>query len=141
MEDLAVVNRYLGDVATSRTGPSPGVPEPNAPERIRTLGRPIPLLGVLPGVDDPPAKTSLVVAEGPWTESANEPVSGTIIAIFMFGVIGLLTTGVRPSARTNASALLMALGLAGYMGGPLALVGALGLAGLGYRRARFGSLA
>ncbi len=140
-EDLAVVNRYLGEVATSRTGPSPGVPEPNAPERIRTLGRPIPLLGVLPGVDDPPAKTSLVVAEGPWTESANEPVSGTIIAIFMFGVIGLLTTGVRPSARTNASALLMALGLAGYMGGPLALVGALGLAGLGYRRARFGSLA
>ncbi len=138
-DDLATVNRYLGDAARTGNASSAGVPEPNAPERIRTLGRPIAFMGVLPGVDDPPPKTSLVVAAGTWTESANDPRSRTVIALLAFMLIGLLTTGLRPGVRTNGVALLVALGLAGFMAGPLALLGALGLGALGYRKTRFGS--
>jgi hypothetical protein len=138
-EYLAIANRYLGESSPGKPQASPSVPEPVAPERIRTLGRPIPLLGPLPGVDAPPAKTSLQVAGQPWNDGAAVLESRTIIALLMFIVLGLLTAGLRPGVATNAAALLMALVLAGYIGGPLALLGAPALALLGFRRGRMAS--
>ena len=137
--DLAIANRYLGEAATGAKSTSVGVPEPSAPERIRTFGRPIAFMGVLPGVDEPPAKTSLVLAAGTWTESVNDPRSQTIIALLAFMMIGLLTTRLRPGVGTNIVALLLALGLTGFMAGPVVLLGALGLGALGFRKARFGT--
>jgi hypothetical protein len=90
-------------------------------------------------VDDPPAKTSLQVAGQTWKDGTAVLESRTIIAFLMFIVLGLLTAGLHPGVRTNAAALLVALVLAGYIGGPLALVGALALAVLGFRRGRMGS--
>ena len=80
-QDLAIANRYLGVGSTSEEQNSPTVPEPNAPERIRTLGRPISLMGVLPGVDVPPAKLSLAAESGLWAANANRPASRMIIAL------------------------------------------------------------
>ena len=45
VQDLAIANRYFGDLTTKLTGPSVGVPEPIAPERIRAFGRPMFVLG------------------------------------------------------------------------------------------------
>ncbi len=100
-QDLAIVNRYLGDGVTSQRQLSPEVAEPNASERIRTLGRPISLLGVLPGVDVPPAKISLVVESGPWRATANEPASRMIVALLVLMAIGLLTTGWRQGVQNE----------------------------------------
>ena len=37
-EDLAIAKRYTGEAASGPAGPGTGVPEPNAPERIRLSG-------------------------------------------------------------------------------------------------------
>ncbi len=140
-QDLAIANRYLGASSTSEVQISPTVPEPNAPERIRTLGRPISLMGVLPGVDVPPTKLSLVAESGLWTANANEPASRMIIALVLLMVIGLLTMGWRPGVRTGMLALFLVLGLACLLGGPLEVAVALGLALLGFRKGRLGSFA
>ena len=140
-QDLAIANRYLGEVASSQTQPSAGVPEPNAPERIRTLGRPIPLTGVLPGVDVAPAKMSLVRTSQSWAGTANDRASRTIVAFLVLMVIGLLTTGREKGVRTRGLALFMALGLAALTGGPLTLLGVLGLAVVGFKKARVGGFA
>jgi hypothetical protein len=140
-QDLAIANRYLGASSRGEVQNSPIVPEPNAPERIRTFGRPISLMGVLPGVDVPPTKLSLVAESFLWTPNANEPMSRMIIALGLLMVIGLITTGWRPGVRTGMLALFLVLGLACLLGGPLELAAALGLALLGFRKGRVGSFA
>ena len=139
-QDLAAANRYLGQAVENVMRPLAGVPEPNAPERIRTFGLPSPLMGVLPGVDDPPSKTPLVLESRPWDDRANQPGGQTIIALLVLMAIALVTTW-RPGRRTSSLALFMALGLAGYVGGPLTLAGALGLAAAGWKKARGRSVA
>ena len=106
---------------------SPTVPEPNSPERIRTLGRPISLMGVLPGVDVPPTRLPLMAESGLWTANANEPASRMIIALVLLMVTGLLKTGWRPGVRTGILALFLVLGLACLLGGPFEVAVALGL--------------
>jgi hypothetical protein len=135
-QDLAAATRYLGMAVENVMRPLPGVPEPNAPERIRTFGLPSPLMGILPGVDDPTSKTRLVLASQPWDGPANQPRGQTIIALLVLMVIALVTTAWRPRRRTSALALFMALGLAGSVGGPLTLAGALALAAAGWKKAR-----
>ena len=140
-QDLAIANRYFGDMAIKTTGPSVAVPEPNAPERIRTFGRPLSFLGSLPGVDDLSAKTSLVLESKPWVESVTWPAREAIVSFVVLLVIGLLATLLRRGGvPASSGALLMALGLAGYMGGPLSLIGALALAAVGWKKARGGGL-
>ena len=135
-QDLAAANRYLGQPVENAVRPLPGVPEPIAPDRIRTFGLPSPLMGVLPGVDDPPSKTPLVLESRPWDDRANQPRGQTIIAILVLMAIALVTTAWRPGPWTSSVALFMALGLAGYVGGPLTLAAALGLAVAGWKKVR-----
>jgi hypothetical protein len=141
VQDLAIANRYFGDQTTKLSGPSVGIPEPNAPERIRNFGRPISFWGALPGVDDPTSKTSLVLETKPWTESVTWPASETIVALLVLHLIGLFATFLRRGIFASSTALVMALGLVGYMGGPLSLAGALALAALGWKKARGRGLA
>ncbi len=68
------------------------------------------------------------------------PTVETIVAIFTVCVIGLLTTLLRRGYRTNALALVLALSLAGGMGGPLALGGGLTLSALLIRKGRGASV-
>ena len=140
-QDLAIANRYFGNQAIKLTGPSVGVPEPIAPERIRTFGRPIPFLGILPGIDDPALATSLLLGSEPWAESVTWPAGETIFALVVLLLIALLTTFLRRGIRVSWAALLMAVGLAGFMGGPLSLAGAMALAATGWKKARVGGLA
>jgi hypothetical protein len=135
-QDLAAANRYLGQAVERAARPLSSVPEPNAPERIRTFGFPSTLMGVLPGVDAPPSSAPLIVESHPWDDRANSPRGQTIIAILVLMAIALVTTGWRLSRRTSSVALFMALGLAGYLGGPLTLAGTLGLAVAGWKTAR-----
>ena len=78
---------------------------------------------------------------GPWMDSVSEPVSRTMIGVIVLIVIGLLTTGWRQAVGTTALALLLALAVAGLVGGPLVLSGALGLAVAGVRKGRLAAFA
>ena len=141
-QELSIASQYLGESSATQPRTSPAVPEPTAPERIRTLGRPVALLGLVPGVDVPPVKTSLAVAAGSWVEGGpNEAASRTMMGLLLLMIIGLLTTGWRPRIKTHAVALLTALVLAGFVGGMITLSGALGLAVLGLRKGRSGAIA
>ena len=135
-QDLAAANRYLGEAVETVARPLAVVPEPNAPERIRTFGIPSPLMGLLPGVDDPPSKAPLVLARQPWDEGAKEPSGHTIIMLLAIMAIALTTTAWHQGPRTNSLALLMALALAGYAGGPLILAGALAFSAAAWKKAR-----
>jgi hypothetical protein len=140
-QDLAIASRYFGDLTTKLTGPSVGVPEPNSPERIRAFGRPMSFLGAVPGVDDPSSKTSLVLESQPWAESVTWPASETIVVLVVLLLIGLLAALFRRGIAASSTALVLAIGLAGYMGGPLSMAGALALAAVGWKKARGGGLA
>jgi hypothetical protein len=140
-EDLATVNRYLGEENANLTRALAGVPAPYASDRIRTLGRPFPLMGLLPGIDEPPSKNSLVLQSQGWENRANPAQGRAIIALLVIMTLALVTTAWRGGARTTSVALLLALGLAGFMGGLLALAGALGLAAAAWSKARGGTFA
>jgi hypothetical protein len=140
-QDLAIANRYFGDQTAKLTGPSVAVPEPIAPERIRTFGRPFSFLGVLPGIDDSTSRPSMVLENRPWTESVTGPAGETNIALVVLLLVGLLTVFWRRGIPAFTMALFMTIGLAGYMGGPLSLAGALALAAAAWKKARRGGLA
>jgi hypothetical protein len=139
-QDLAIAHRYFGDLTTKLTGASVGIPEPNAPERIRAFGRPMSFFGPLPGVDDRSASASLVIESMPLTESLTWPASESIVALVLLLLIGLLASLLRRGIIASATALLMAICLAGYMGGPLSLAGALALAAAGWKKGRSGAV-
>jgi len=134
--DLASAQSYLGEAPADLTGPLVGVPEATAPDRIRFFGRPFTLIGALPGMDKPSSRTSLTLEPRPWDESANQTPIPAIVMLLLLVGIALVTTGLRRGFRINAPALIMALGLAGYTGGPMILAWALGLAAAGWKKAR-----
>jgi hypothetical protein len=135
-QDLAAAAFYLGTSPANLTRPQLGVPEPNAPDRIRRFGRPFALIGVMPGLDEPSPRTSLILERRPWPEDANRQHDQAIIALALLLGIVLVTTAWRLGIWGHFLALVMALGLAGYTGGPLILAGGLGLAAAGWKRAR-----
>jgi hypothetical protein len=135
-QDLALASHYLGDRTSTLKSPSVLVPDPNPPERIRTFGRPISFLGILPGIDVSPARNSFALEREPWTESHAHLSTETIIALLLLFLIGLSTTLLHRSRRARAATVLLALGLAGYAGGSVSLAGALGLVIAGWRKAR-----
>jgi len=134
--DLASVQSYLGEAPADLTGPLVGVPEATAPDRIRFFGRPFTLMGVMPGIDEPSSRTALTLESRPWDQSENPPPIQAIVMFLLLVGIALVTTGSRRGFRLSALALIMALGLAGYTGGPLILAGGLGLAAAGWKKAR-----
>jgi len=133
--DLASAQNYLGEAPADLTGPLVGVPEATTPDRIRFFGRPFTLIGVMPGIDEPSSRTSLTIESRPWEESGNHPPIQAIVTLFLLVGIALVTTGSRRGFWINSLALIMALGLAGSMGGPMILAGALGLAAAGWKKA------
>ena len=134
--DLASAQNYLGESPADLTGPLVGVPEATTPDRIRFFGRPFTLIGVMPGIDEPSSRTSMILESRPWEESGNHPPIPAIVTLLLLVGIALVTTGLRRSFWINLLALIMALGLAGSMGGPMILAGGLGLAAAGWKKAR-----
>jgi hypothetical protein len=140
-QDLAIANRYFGDAASNLAGSSVAVPEPSAPERIRNFGRPISFLGVLPGIDDSSRRASFLLEKRPWAESVTAPSGESMIALGVLLLVGLLTVFLRRGIPASWMALVLTVGLAGYVVGPLGLAGAMVLAAVGWKKARGGSLA
>ena len=133
--DLASVRSYLGETPSDLTRPLVGVPEATAPDRIRFFGRPFALIGSVPGIDEPSSSTSLILERRPWEERGNRPPIPAIVTLLLLAGVALVTTGARRRLWINSLALLMALGLAGYLGGPMILTGGLGLAAAGWTKA------
>ncbi len=136
--DLASVASYLGELPADRSRPLIGVPDATTPDRIRFFGRPFALFGELPGIDEASATPSLVLESRPWwwgEKDSRVPIPAIVTILVLVG-IALITFGSRGNFWTSTLALLAALGLAGYVGGPIILAGLLGLAGASWKRAR-----
>jgi hypothetical protein len=135
-DDLTSAQIYLGETLANVSRPLVGVPEPSAPERVRFLGRPLSLIGVLPGTEGTPGKFSLTLEREPWGLLVDAPrVQSVITALGLIGIALVLMPANRRTARSFL-ALSAILTLAGYTGGPLILAGGLGLAGAGWRKRR-----
>ena len=133
-EDLAAAKRYLGEEAADPSGPSAAVPEPNALDRIRIIGRPTALMGMVPGIADPSKGPSMTFGSRPWEAGGHSAPGRAIVATMLLLAIVLLTTSRFRGFWINLVALLTALLLAGYTGGPLVLAGGLGLAVAGWKK-------
>jgi hypothetical protein len=134
--DLESAHGYLGESPDDLTGPLVGVPEATVPDRVRHLGRPAALVGVLPGINEPSPAASLTLESRPWEASAAHPPVRVIVVLLLLFGIALATALTRLRFFTDVLAPLLALVLAGFVAGPMALVGGLGLVAVGWSKAR-----
>jgi hypothetical protein len=135
-EDLKSARIYLGEIPANPTGPPGGVPESSATDRIRYLGRPFTFLGVIPGIDAASSNGSLILETRPWDTVVVAPRDQSIVTIFVLIGILVVTTPIGRLTWPSSVALVAALGLAGFTGGPLVLALGLGLAVAGWKNAR-----
>ncbi len=135
-DDLAAAQTYLGEGSRTLPRPLVGVPEPSASDRIRFLGRPTTLIGLAPGVDVTVPPILLQLESRPWGDLAiNLPIQA-IITVVLLGGIALATIGIGRWAWQGPLALLAAIALAAYTGGPTTLALGLALALAGSKAAR-----
>jgi hypothetical protein len=135
-EDLASARIYLGETPARLTGPQTGVPEPSAADRIRSMGRPLTFMGVIPGIDQAPSNISLTFESRPWDAILTAPRDQSIIAFLLLAAILAVTSSLGRWPWSNSVALLATLGLAAITGGPLILALGLVLAAVGWKMAR-----
>ena len=135
-EDLKFARIYLGEIPANPTGPPGGVPEPSATDRIRYLGRPFTFMGVIPGIDAASSNGSLILETRPWDTVVVAPRDQSVVTIFVLIGILVVTTPIGRLTWPSSVALVAALGLAGFTGGPLVLALGLGLAVAGWKNAR-----
>jgi hypothetical protein len=134
--DLSAARIYLGELPASPSRPIGGIPEPSEPDRIRQVGRPASLIGVVPGIEGKSSEPVLTLEARPWEAIDNIPLPRFLTAIILLTILALVV--VSPSRRIwpNSLALVTTLGLAGYTGGPLILAGGMGLAVAGWKMNR-----
>ena len=135
-DDLTAARVYWGENLASVARPLGGVFETTAPERTRTSGRPSTLIGAIPGVDGSASNASLVFQSGASHEldSGVSQKSGDTL-ILLIALVIVIVAPLRGNGRRILAAAV-ALGLAGYTGGPLIFAGSLGLLGFGWRSVR-----
>ena len=135
-EDLSSARIYLGELPANPARPMGGVPEPSEPDRIRLLGRPTPLIGMMPGIEAASTKASLTLEDRPWAlHGYGTRYLSTFTILLLVGLL-LATVFVGRGNWQSSVALVTALGLAGFTGGPLILAGGVGLAVAGWRMGR-----
>jgi hypothetical protein len=131
-DDLASAQGYLGLSDAAARRPPGGIPEPIAPCRIRTFGRPAAMLGVSKGLDEPSERPILRLGvrarEEPRDDDAGR--SAILVAALLGAMILATSLGGR---RSGAASLLITLSVAGLAGGPAMLAGGLGLAALAWK--------
>ena len=93
-------------------------------------------MGMVPGIADPSKGPSMTFGSRPWEAGGHSAPGRAIVATMLLLAIVLLTTSRFRGFWINLVALLTALLLAGYTGGPLVLAGGLGLAVAGWKKAR-----
>jgi hypothetical protein len=134
-EDLAAAQTYTGEGSRTLARPPSGVPEPSASDRIRFMGRPTTLIGLVPGVDVTAQPILLKLESRPWDDLRYTLPLPAIITIVLIGGIALATVGMGRWNWQGFLALLAAIGLAAYTGGPTMLVLGLALALAGRKAA------
>jgi hypothetical protein len=135
-DDVAAAQTYLGEGSPTLARPHFGAPEPIASDRIRFLGRPTTLIGLIPGVDVTAPPTILTLETRPLDDLASALPLQAIITIVLISGIALATVGMGRWNRQGSVALLAALALAAYTGGPTSLATGLALALVGWKTAR-----
>ena len=129
-EDLSSARIYLGELPAKLIRPMGGVPEPSEPDRIRLVGQPASLVGVVPGMGDKSSVPSLILQQGRLGFRENvaagpKPRSGSLSSPCYSW------SSPRWGRRNWPNSLALdrgVLGLAGYTGGPVILAGGVGLA-------------
>jgi hypothetical protein len=125
--DLTSARIYLGESLASVSHPLGGVPETSAPERIRFLGRPFTFIGLVAGIDGTSSSLALTLESQPLAPTENGPSDSSTISILLLVSLWLATLSPGRITGQGTLAVLAALGLAGYTGGPFALVAAMAL--------------
>jgi hypothetical protein len=132
-DDVASAQAYLGNARDRGQMPKFAVPEGSASDRLRSSGERTMLVGAVAGVEGPRERNRIAVArrtpEGFWTQPRVE----TALTLVALATISLITVALKRRAWLDAAAVALVTGIAGYLGGPLALLGALALAACGWR--------
>lgn len=131
--DLSSARIYLGELPASLIRPIGGIPEPSEADRIRQVGRPTSLIGVMPGIERKSSEALLTLEARPWDAVDNVPLPQSVTAILLLTILLLAIVSLGRRTWPNSLALVTALGLAGYTGGPLVLAGGMGLAVAGWK--------
>jgi hypothetical protein len=123
-EDLASAQAYLGQSPKGSGRPMIGAPELFASDRIRSPGDRTTFVGVVAGVDAPPAGGRLTIESQSRDGVRQYPrARGLLLVVAVVG-ISLLTTVFRRRVWVDSLAFAFVLAVAGYWGGPVVLVGA-----------------
>ncbi len=129
-DDVAAAQAYLGQSPKGRERPVIGVPELYASDRIRTPGEHTTFVGAVAGVDAPSTRRWLTIQkpsrEGLWHSNHTH---GLLLTLALLGTSLLAVVFRRRRTRIDSLALFVVLILAAYWGGPVVLLGALGLMG------------
>ena len=136
-DDLTSARIYLGETPANVIRLSGRIPEPSEPDRIRLFGRPSSLIGTMPGIDATSSTAPLILEERPWEVIENATRSPFVVTMLLVTVLTLVIMSLGHRTWPSALALVTALGLAGYTGGPLILAGGMGLAVAGWRGRRY----
>jgi hypothetical protein len=135
-DDFASAQSYLGRVAAGLTRAPALVPEPIAPERIRSLGRPFTLMGTITAVDESSPGNLLTFEARSWDEYWHKISDRPLLGLLLLLGTGLVALAWRQYAWLSALALVATLAFAGYTGGPIILAAGLALAAVGRTTAR-----
>jgi hypothetical protein len=134
-DNLASAEGYLGLSQDAVNRPAGGIPEPVASCRIRAFGRPMAMVGVVQGLDDPSAHPSLILSGSARIEpSEGGPTRSAILGAALAVTVIIATTLVGPRAPLAAVVSLAVLLIISAMaGGPVLLAGGLLLAAVAAR--------
>ena len=135
-EDLSSARIYLGEIPAKLTRAMGGVPEPSELDRIRLFGVPTPLIGIMPGMEATSSRVSLTLADRPWDDIGDDASDRSVSMILLLLGLLLVTLSIGRSSWQSSLALVTALGLAGYTGGPVILAAGVGLAVGGWKMGR-----
>jgi hypothetical protein len=131
-DDLASAQAYLGQPPKGAARPVIGAPELFASDRIRTPGDRTTLVGVVAGVDAPPTGARLTI-ESPSRDTIwrYRQARGLLLVFAVMG-ISLLATVFHRRAWVDLLAVTFCLAAAGYWGGPVVFLGAIGITGVAW---------
>ena len=135
--DVAAARSYLGLAPDHAPQPRAGAPDTSPPERIPTIGKPTTLTGTIPGLDQPsntPPPTIEIRSTG-----LSPGLAGflrLLPPLCALGAILILASSASPRPLRRRIALLLALALAAWTAGPIALAAAASWSTIAWRGAR-----
>jgi hypothetical protein len=136
-DDLASAEGYLGLSQDAVNRPAGGIPEPVASCRIRAFGRPMAMVGVVQGRDDPSVHPTLMLGGSARVETSDAgPTRSAIVGAALAVAVIIATTLVgRRAPLAAAVSLAVMLIISALAGGPMLLAGGLALAVVAWKAA------